>query len=525
MSGDVQQFLQDIAQIGLFAPGSVDNLLDRLDENERPRTSNDLLALLEARKYLTQWQAAQLAQGATQALVLDDYVLLDHIGAGGMGEVFKAEHRRMERVVALKVLRPESLDCGESLERFLQEMRAAARLVHPNIVTAYDAGETAGVHFLVMEYVDGRDLAALVRERKLTVEEAVDYIAQAARGLRYAHERGVIHRDIKPGNLLLDPHGVVKILDMGIARLDRHAPHHGGDETETQLTEVGVVMGTIDFMAPEQAMNLRNADARSDIYSLGCTLYFLLAGKAAYHGETVVEKIFAHRDIAVPLLRDARDDVPAALDAVCSRMMAKEPGERYQSMGEVVAALEKALAGGMSPHEQTVQINVGPDGPEDSASRGATAPTSSTDDRASDISPQQRMAREKLRHYIEGCGGPDRFLNDEEEQSIFRRGGELDLALADVERLLQECCESGGWTRHSRLTRELTEKLQAAAFVGGSIDQREYEEIIGYATARRMPRKLAEEHCLTLILDNRWTPQQGLFHRWFDRKRRQYGLE
>ncbi|MEQ8786834.1 MAG: serine/threonine-protein kinase [Pirellulaceae bacterium] len=518
MPGDVQQLLKDIAQFGLFPPSTVDNLLARLEEHERPRTGNDLLALLEARKYLTRWQAAQLAGGGGQMLVLDDYVLLDRIGAGGMGEVFKAEHRRMERVVALKLLRPDGLASKESLERFLQEMRAAARLVHANIVTAYDAGEAEGLHFLVMEFVDGCDLAVLSRQRQLTVEEVGDYIAQAARGLQFAHEKGVVHRDIKPGNLLLSSDGVVKILDMGIARVDRQAPHHGEDETETQLTQAGAVMGTVDFMAPEQAMNLRNADARSDIYSLGCTLYYLLAGKPAYHGETVVEKIFAHRDIAVPLLRETRHDAPAALDAVCSRMMAKDPDQRYQTMGEVVAALEQVFQGETPVHSQTVNMRV-----DAIIAPGADDATPSRS-QAESTTSQQQAALAKLRRFVEGCGGPDKFLSDEEEQSIFRRGGELDLAYSDVEKLLDAYCDDNQWTRHSQLTRQLTEQLQAAALSRDAIDQTEYEQIIGYAVARRMPRKLAEEHCLTLMLDNGWRAKQGIFDRWFDRKRRQYGL-
>lgn len=550
MPGDVEQFAQDISEIGVIPAGLLENLLEQIDENDRPRTRHDLLALLQQRKILTSWQAQQLAQGAGPALVLDDYLLLDRIGAGGMGEVFKAEHRRMERVVALKVLRATSVESAEALERFLQEMRAAARLVHPNIVTAYDAGEATGRHFLVMEFVEGCDLATLVRRRPVEVDEAIDYILQAARGLQYAHDRGVVHRDIKPGNLLRDAEGVIKILDMGIARLDRSAPHGAADETETQLTEAGVVMGTVDFMAPEQAMNLRNADARSDIYSLGCTLFFLLAGKPAYHGETVVEKIFAHRDIPVPLLRKARPDAPEALDAICSRMMAKDPDQRFQQMSEVVEALEQALSTAEPAFDVTERIVVEPprsnvDGPtadqatKDSSTAGsamtgpaitgsptAGSPTDESIRRAvSGDASAQPAAMEKLRRFIEGCGGADKFLDYEEEQTIFRRGGELELALSDVERLLDECCAGGRWTRQSKLTEELTEKLHAAAQTGGAIDQAEYEAIIGHAVSRRMPRKLAEEHCLTLILDNGWRPQQGLFNRWFDRKRRRYGLE
>jgi serine/threonine-protein kinase len=194
--------------------------LDGLPPGQRPGSAEDLARLLVHAGKLTAFQAKCLYQGKTRGLILGEYVVLEKIGGGGMGVVFKARHRRMERIVALKTLHSQSMREPESIQRFYREVKTAARLNHPNIVLAHDAGEHEGIHYFVMEYVDGRDLATVVRERgPLPVEEAVEYILQAARGLAYANAQGVIHRDIKPGNLLVDRQGTVKILDMGLARV------------------------------------------------------------------------------------------------------------------------------------------------------------------------------------------------------------------------------------------------------------------------------------------------------------------
>jgi formylglycine-generating enzyme required for sulfatase activity len=294
---------------------------------------------------LTEFQAAEVLSGRQTPLILGNYVLLARIGAGGMGQVFKAEHRHMKRPVAIKIL-PAALTKDETaIKRFQREVHAAARLMHPNIVQAHDASFERGAWYLVMEYVDGSDLSVLMKERgPFAIDAAVDCILQAARGLAFAHGEGVVHRDIKPANLLLDKKGTIKILDMGLARFD-----DSGDADEAQLTNAGQVMGTVDYMAPEQAASTKDADARSDIYSLGCTLYRLLTGVNMYNADSLVKKIVAHMHEPVPSLRAKRPDVPAGLEQIYALMVAKQPADRFQATSQLVAALEAFRNGAAAP--------------------------------------------------------------------------------------------------------------------------------------------------------------------------------
>jgi WD40 repeat protein/formylglycine-generating enzyme required for sulfatase activity/serine/threonine protein kinase len=272
-----------------------------------------------------------------------EYVLLDKLGEGGMGVVYKAQHRRMKRLVAVKTISRREIGSPDAVKRFYREVETAAKLNHPNIVQAYDASEHDGVHYLVMEYVEGEDLAALVKEHgALPIAQAVDYVLQAARGLQYAHKHQIIHRDIKPSNLLLDKEGTVKILDMGLASIAGLAE----DSDRDRLTSSGQMMGTCDYMAPEQAMDAHHADARADIYSLGCTLYRLLTGRALYQGESMIQVLLAHRESPIPSLCQARPEVPPQLETVYQKMVAKKPEDRYQSMTEVLAALETCVGRG-----------------------------------------------------------------------------------------------------------------------------------------------------------------------------------
>ncbi|WP_197443592.1 protein kinase domain-containing protein [Maioricimonas rarisocia] len=309
--------------------------LNRIPEGTRPENGEELARALVRDRKLTAWQAQQIYSGKGKSLVLGNYVLLDQLGQGGMGTVFKAEHRRMKRIVALKTLSDEITRTPDLLARFQREVQAAARLEHPHVVAAYDADQAGETHFLVMQYVAGDDLATLVKKKgPLPFDEAVDCIIQAARGLEYAHLKGVIHRDIKPSNLLLSRDGTVKVLDMGLARIE------GDDATFSDLTGSGAVMGTVDYMAPEQAEDSHRSDTRADIYSLGCSLFFLLTGKATYPGKTMMQKLVAHREAPLPSLSEAAG-VSRQADAVFRRMIAKNPDERFQSMSELIAELER----------------------------------------------------------------------------------------------------------------------------------------------------------------------------------------
>jgi tRNA A-37 threonylcarbamoyl transferase component Bud32 len=263
------------------------------------------------------------------------YRVVRLLGVGGMGAVYEAEHRVMRRPVALKVIKRAYTASAAARERFRREVRTAARLSHPNIVTTHDAEDAGETHFLVMEYVEGTDLGRLVQEGgPLPVDRACDYVRQAALGLQYAFEQGMVHRDLKPHNLMLTADGRVKILDFGLARFASEAASAAG------ATGTGVVLGTVDYMAPEQADDAHHADIRSDIYSLGCTLYHLLAGRPPFPNGTPIQKVMAHVEKKPQPLTELRHDLPEELMPVLQRMMAKNPKNRYQTPAEVAAALE-----------------------------------------------------------------------------------------------------------------------------------------------------------------------------------------
>lgn len=336
MSLSLDAFRRELIACGLVTPQELEDVVAALPADRPVRTAAELARELVRLRTLTAYQAQEVARGHGQRLLLGNYLILDKIGQGGMGLVLKAEHRRMRRVVALKVLRARALASEAAVRRFHREVQAAARLIHPNIVTAFDADEDRGTHFLVMEYVEGTDLSTLVKlQGPLPLARAVDYVVQAATGLAHAHERGIVHRDIKPRNLLLSREGIVKILDMGLARIETSTPADPGE-----LTGSGQIMGTVDYMAPEQAVHPKDADERADIYSLGATLWYLVTGQHLYEGRTVLEKLIAHREQPIPCLSERVLRAPPPIDAVFQRMVAKKPQQRYASMREVIAALD-----------------------------------------------------------------------------------------------------------------------------------------------------------------------------------------
>ncbi len=340
----VSQFLGRLLESHLLTAAEVDKSLAH-----HPRfLENDTAGLMEAlirQGLLTEYQGNRLLAGQTFGLVLGNYRIVEPIGAGGMGVVYKAEHVHMKRAVAIKVL--VSDDDGNSvfLQRFYSEMQATAVLSHPNIVLAFDAGEMASppprhevLRYLVMEYVPGKNLEQYVMDHgPLPVARACDYIRQAASGLQHAYEHGLVHRDIKPSNLLLTPQNQVKILDFGLARLCRR-----------RHTEAHIMLGSVDYMAPEQARDARSVDIRADIYGLGGTLYWLLSGRKPFPGDRpVLEELLARQREAPQPLRKPGSDIPLELEAIVYQMMALDPGDRYPTPRAIMTALSAYLEPGV----------------------------------------------------------------------------------------------------------------------------------------------------------------------------------
>jgi serine/threonine protein kinase len=325
----LDSFLDLVRKSGLLT----DEQLAALDYSELPHDPEAAAEELIRRALLTTFQARHLLAGRFRGLLVDQYRVKRPIGKGGMGLVYLAEHLTLSRQVAIKILRTDLLDSPGVRERFAREGRAIAALNHPNIVRLYDVGTDRNTHYLIMEYVEGRSLEALLRQRgRLPVQEAVGYAVQVAEGLRHAHERGVVHRDIKPANLLLDPAGTIKILDMGLARF------HHVDNTDNLTERIGGgILGSPDYIAPEQAS--QQFDARTDVYSLGATLYALLTGEPPFSGRSIAEKLISHRSLPVIPPHHRNPGIPRELSMVVLRMMAKNPADRYQTPAEVVKAL------------------------------------------------------------------------------------------------------------------------------------------------------------------------------------------
>jgi serine/threonine protein kinase len=280
---------------------------------------------------------------------ISHYEVFEPLGSGGIGFVYKARHVQLQKLFAIKLLRNDRQVEDTSIARFQREMVAIGKLNHANIVRATDAGCEADTFFLVMELIDGHNLHDVVRSRgPLPVTEACDLIRQTALGLEHAHEQGLVHRDIKPSNLMLTRDGAVKILDLGLALLGPSVLswNHGPGDPDAELTAVGTIVGTIDFMAPEQLNGRRGMDARADIYSLGCTLFYLLTGQVVFRecGSDLFLRMAAHSCQPVPRLSLYRSGVPEALEQILQRMLAKSPQDRFQSAREVVAALEPVIA-------------------------------------------------------------------------------------------------------------------------------------------------------------------------------------
>ena len=307
--------------------------------DDKKVSADTLTSFLVEAGLITDWHVEKIKKGKYKGFFLGKFKLLGHLGTGGMSSVYLAEHRISEKKRAIKVLPKKRVSDKSYLDRFYLEGRAAAALNHPNVVRIYDICNEADTHFMVMEYANGRDLYETVKEKgPLSFDDAAGHIIEAAKGLAHAHEKGLVHRDIKPANLLLTRDGEVKILDLGLALFQ--------EDEEESLTVLynEKVMGTADYLSPEQAINSHEVDHRADIYSLGCTLYYLLTGKPPFSEGTLAQRIAKHQTAQPPSLKKTRPDCPDELIAICSKMMAKSPDQRFANCNELEQSLQRLAA-------------------------------------------------------------------------------------------------------------------------------------------------------------------------------------
>ena len=335
-----ESFLNVVKQSNLVTGDVLKRTLAELrDAGVSLETSREIADELVERNLLTRWQADKLLQGKHKGFFLGKYRLLKLLGKGGMSSVYLAEHVLMRRQCAIKVLPTKRVNDTSYLGRFHREAQAVASLDHPNIIKAYDVDKEmekdTEIHFLVMEFVDGRSLQEMIaQDGPLDFQTAADFIRQSAAGLAHAHHAGMVHRDIKPGNLLIDRNGVIKLLDMGLARF-----FNDGEEESLTVAHDEKVLGTADYLAPEQALDSHSVDARADIYSLGCTFYFLLTGHPPFTEGTLAQRLMSHQTKVPPAVTVDRPDTPPDLLPILQKMMAKKREDRYQTADDVVADL------------------------------------------------------------------------------------------------------------------------------------------------------------------------------------------
>jgi len=370
-----KSFLKLLEYSGIVAEEKLKQELSSLKDKADGRTikTSELADHLIDSGLITKWHTEKLLSGKYKGFFLGKYKLLRHLGSGGMSSVYLAEHRISEQLRAIKVLPRKKVDDKSYLDRFYLEARAAASLDHPNVVRIYDICNEKDTHYMVMEYVRGQDLHELVTAGGVvSIEDAIQYVAQAAEGLSHAHQRELVHRDIKPANLLKTEQGDVKILDLGLALVSQE------DGESLTVLHNEKVMGTADYLSPEQAVNSHDVDSRADIYSLGCTLYFLIAGHPPFPKGSLAQRIAMHQTKEPADVRQSRPECPDSLALVCQKMMKKDLGERYQTCREIKTALLGLLEDGslqepnnyvpLADSQSTVDDASAPSGPFDFAS-------------------------------------------------------------------------------------------------------------------------------------------------------------
>jgi serine/threonine-protein kinase len=512
--------------------------------------ARSLTAALVDRKALTPFQAQELNRGAGAGLLIGSYVLLARIGAGGMGEVFRARHVYMKRDVALKRVLPQWVSSPDAVARFRREVEAAAKLDHPNVVRVFDAGEAAdGSHFLTMELLAGVNLGELMsRSGPLAVAEAAEYVRQACVGMQHVHEQGLVHRDIKPGNLMLTLQKQVKILDLGLAIIVQ----------EAALTQTGAgYFGTIDYMAPEQVTDVKRVDIRADVYSLGCTLYHLLAGKTPFQDTHPLARPSMHLSQEPPPIEQVRPDVPPRLVAALLQMMAKARERRPQTPGAAAELLQAALGGGTAaPLAAPVTAQRAAPLPQSTA-RPAAAVTDTAapmidlgmtieageasssapslevigaDDSGGgdglDVLGLNEMHRQfaeqvKLRAY------DDRYVDRAEEREILRWALDRGTPVEGAYAALAQVCEASGYVLESAALRPVEEALAVMAANDGMIDEKEFADAVALLGRQVQGKKTMlqlKRMVLELIRDHGYKVKTGLFSNWHARVKKEVGL-
>ncbi len=358
MSAEVssERFLEIVEKSRLVEPRALEDFKAKLKTKYGDRLPEDPARIASAMRkagLVTEWHTDKLLTGKYKGFFLGKYKLLGHIGSGGMSSVYLAEHTRMHDKRAIKVLPRTRVKDATYLARFQLEAQAIASLDHPNIVSAFDIDNEGDTHYIVMEYVDGVDLQQLVRrDGPVDPGTAALLLAQAADGLQHAHQRGVIHRDVKPANLLIDNDGRIRLLDMGLALVAAQ------DSQSLTVAHNENVLGTADYLAPEQALNSHTVDHRADIYGLGCTLYFLLTGRPPFPDGTLAQRIAKHQSEMPMAIRKLRPDCPGELEGICVKMIQKEAKYRYQTAADVAEALRKFAAN--VPSNKLTAASIGP---------------------------------------------------------------------------------------------------------------------------------------------------------------------
>jgi len=336
-----EEFVQRLNENGLLEPADAWSCFDQLAAAGAKCDSPTLANELVARGTITDYQAKNLLRVRPEPLRLDDYLILNRIGHGNMGTVCRARNLVSEQIVAIKILAAAASASPTMLRRFHREAKTARQMDHLNIVSAFDSNEVDGVHYMALEYVEGEDLHDHIRSHgPLSPKKSVDYLLQAARGLQHAHEKGVVHRDVKPANLLLrTSDSVVKVVDLGLAAI-KECTTTTMTLNVNKLTMEGATLGTADYMSPEQASDTGSVDHRSDIYALGCTWFFFLSGRSPFRGETLAETLMLHYQAPIPSLSETGATLTPEHDRIFQKMLAKDAGERHDSLLEVIAELE-----------------------------------------------------------------------------------------------------------------------------------------------------------------------------------------